>query len=84
MTQTTGTRTYNVSPKGIRQTDAEEALSDARFYADELTRAIRKLEEAVLIHEDDVPTNRFDIKALRIASGALFELLSNLDPEDEQ
>ena len=74
--------TYAVSPKGIRQTDAEEALSDARFYADELCRAIRRLEEAVLINEDDVPSDRYAVKALRIAQASLNELLSSLDPED--
>ena len=77
-------RTYTISTKGIRQTDAEEALSDARHYADELVRAINRLNVAVTVHEDDVPSNRYDIKALRIARDELDELLGNLDPEDEQ
>ena len=76
--------TYAVSPKGIRQTDAEEALSDARFYADELVRAINRLNVAVTVHEDDVPFDRYAVRALRIARNELVELLGNLDPEDEQ
>ena len=76
--------TYTVSTKGIRQTDAEEALSDARYYADELVRAINRLNIAVTVHEDDVPSNRYDIKALRIARDELVELLGNIDPEGER
>ena len=76
--------TYTVSTKGIRQTDAEEALSDARYYADELVRAINRLNIAVTVHEDDVPSDRYAVRALRIARDELVELLGNLDPEGER
>lgn len=65
-------------------TDAEEALADARYYADELVRAINRLNVAVTVDDNDVPADRYAVRALRIARDELVELLANLDPEDER